>query len=148
MEPIASLLPNVTGKPSPSPTTTPTELLPPSWKAAFSERMRSLFRQAWTSQWSTPAEYERLLADYTAMLARLTPEQIRTGLDACVGRTYPPNPSEFYGLAVAKTAPTTAAHQPYKALPKPKRSRDDMANVFADLRAALRQDQSLPRDAA
>ena len=110
--------------------------------------MRSLFRQAWTSQWTTQDEHERLLADYAAVLARLTPEQIRAGLDACVGRNYPPNPSEFYGLAKAKTAPPTAAHQPYKALPKPKRSRDDMANVFADLRAALRQDQYLPRDAA
>jgi hypothetical protein len=144
MEPIANLLPNATGKPSPSPTTTPTELLPPSWKAAFSERMRSLFRQAWTSQWSTPAEYERLLADYTAMLARLTPEQIRAGLDACVGRTYPPNPSEFYGLATAKTSPTTASHQPYKALPKPPRDPAKTAERFADLRAALRRDEYLP----
>jgi hypothetical protein len=110
--------------------------------------MRSLFRQAWTSQWSTPAEYERLLADYTAMLARLTPEQIRAGLDACIGRTYPPNPSEFYGLATAKTTPKVAAHQPYKALPKPQRSRQEVANVFADLRAALRNDDYLPRDAA
>jgi hypothetical protein len=82
------------------------------------------------------------------MLAKLTPEQIRAGLDACIGRTYPPNPSEFYGLATAKTAPKVAAHQPYKALPKPRRSRDDMANVFADLRAALRRDDYLPRDAA
>ena len=82
------------------------------------------------------------------MLAKLTPEQIRAGLDACVGRTSPPNPSEFYGLAKAKTAPPAAAHQPYKALPKPRRTRDDMAGVFADLRAALRQDQYLPRDAA
>ena len=148
MEPIASLLQNVTGKPSPSPTTTPNAPLPPTWKAAFSERMRSLFRQAWTSQWSTPAEYERLLADYGAVLARLTPEQIRAGLDSCVGRTYPPNPSEFYGLAAAKAVAKVAAHQPYKALPKPKRSREDIANVFADLRAALRQDQYLPKDAA
>jgi hypothetical protein len=110
--------------------------------------MRSLFRESWTAKWSTPDEHERLLADYAAMLAKLTPEQIRAGLDACVGRTYPPNPSEFFGLATAKATPKVAAHQPYKALPKPKRSRDEMAGYFADLKAAIRRDEYLPRDAA
>ena len=110
--------------------------------------MRSLFRQAWTSQWATPDEHERLLADYSAMLAKLTPEQIRAGLDACVGRTYSPNPSEFYGLATAKTAPKVAAHQPYLRLPKPPRDSAKTAERFADLRAALRRDEYLPRDAA
>ena len=97
MHRAANLLPTATGIPSPSPTTTQSAPLPPSWQAAFSERMRALFRQAWTSQWSTAAEYERLLADYAAVLARLTPEQIRVGLDACLGRTFPPSPSELYG---------------------------------------------------
>ena len=139
MEPIASLLPSATGEPSPSPTTTPAEPLPPTWKAAFSERMRSLFRQAWTSQWSTPAEYERLLADYAAMLARLTPEQIRAGLDDCVGRTYPPNPSEFYGMATKTEPAPSAAHKPFKALPRPPRDPAKTAERFAAVRAALHQ---------
>jgi hypothetical protein len=108
--------------------------------------MRSLFRQAWTSQWSTPAEYERLLADYAAMLAKLTPEQIRTGLDACVGRTYPPNPSEFFGLATAKTAPKVAAHQPYKALPKPQADITEVRAAFASLRETILR--SAVRDAS
>ena len=147
MEHIGNLLQTATASPSPS-STPPSPIAPRAWALGFSERMRSLFRQAWTSQWSTPEEHERLLADYSAMLTKLTPEQIRAGLDACIGRTYPPNPSEFYGLATAKTTPKVAAHQPYKALPKPQRSRQEVANVFADLRAALRNDDYLPRDAA
>jgi hypothetical protein len=147
MEHIGKLLQTATVSPSPS-STPQSPTAPRAWALGFSERMRSLFRQAWTSQWTTADEHERLLADYSAMLAKLTPEQIRTGLDACIGRTYPQNPSEFYGLASAREAPKTAAHQPYKSLPKPRRGREDIAGVFADLRAALRQDQYLPKDAA
>lgn len=148
MEAIASLLQTATGTPSPSPTPTPKPPLPPAWKAAFSERMRALFRQAWTSQWSSPGEYERLLADYAAVLERLTPEQIRNGLDACVGRTYPPNPSEFYGLASTAKAPAPAAHRLYKALPRPPTNPEAVVNHLADLRAALRHDEYLPRGSA
>lgn len=148
MERVASLVPTATESPSPSRTNTPSGPLPPTWKAAFSERMRALFRQAWTSQWSTPAEYERLLADYAAVLSKLTAEQIRAGLDACIGRTYPPNPSEFYGLSMAAKTPTCRAHQPYRALPKPPVDPAAVVNHLADLRAALRRDEYLPRRSA
>jgi hypothetical protein len=97
--------------------------------------MRSLFRQAWTAQWTTSDEYERLLADYAAVLAKLTPEQIRAGLDACIGRTFPPSPSEFAGLARQSRAP---AHRPYRALPRPAADPQTARAHLADLRAALR----------
>lgn len=74
------------------------------------------------------------------MLARLTPEQIRAGIDACVGRVYPPNPSEFYGLATKTEAAPTAAHKPFKALPRPPRDPAKTAERFAAVRAALQQD--------
>jgi len=85
------------------------------------------------------------LADYATVLAKLAPEEIRAGLEACVGRVYPPHPSEFFALAKAAKPPTTApAHQPYKALPKPPRDPAKTAERFADLRAALRRDEYLP----
>jgi hypothetical protein len=82
------------------------------------------------------------------VLAKLTPEQIRAGLDACVGRTFPPHPSEFYQLATADKASKIPAHQPYRALPRPPRDPETARNHIADLRAALRRDEYLPRDAA
>ncbi len=137
MRHVHDQLQSATGSAPPSPTSTPERPLPPSWQAAFSERMRSLFRQAWTSQWSTPAEYERLLGDYAAMLAKLSPEEIRAGLDACVGRTYPPNPSEFFGMAKTATKAVPAAHQPYKRLPRPAPDPAVASQRFATIRAAL-----------
>jgi hypothetical protein len=71
------------------------------------------------------------------MLAKLSPEEIRAGLDACVGRTYPPNPSEFHGMAKAATKAIPAAHQPYKRLPRPAPDPGVASQRFATVRAAL-----------
>ena len=139
MEHIGKLLQTVTAEPTRSPTSTPETLLPKSWRAAFHQRMRSLFHECWTAKWSSPAEFERLMDDYAAMLAKLKPEQIRAGLDACVGRTYPPNPSEFFGLATKTEPAPSAAHKPFKALPRPPRDPAKTAERFAAVRAALRQ---------
>ena len=146
MEPIAKLLQTATATPGAS-SATPSPTVPRSWGLAFCERMRTLFRESWTAKWSTPADFEQLLADYVAVLAKLTPEQIRTGLDACVGRTFPPNPSEFFGLATTTTQ-TAPAHRPFKSLPKPPRDPALKEARMADLRAALRRDEYLPRNAS
>lgn len=134
MEPVANLLPTATNGQTPS-TNKPSPSLPRSWVVAFSERMRQMFREAWTSKWSNSESYNQLLDDYAEALARLTPDEIRAGLESTLGRDYPPSPSEFVGIARAQKA--RAAHKPFKALPRPPRDLGTAKRQIALLRAAL-----------
>jgi hypothetical protein len=116
MEHIGKLLQTATASPSPS-STPQSPTVPRAWALGFSERMRSLFRESWTAKWSTAAEFEQLLADYSIVLSRLTPDQIAFGIDKCLGRSFPPNPSEFYGLASQYEAPRPERPVPCNPLP-------------------------------
>lgn len=99
--------------------------------------MRSLFRESWTAKWSTVDEFELLIADYSAVLSRLSAEQIAHGIDQCLGRSFPPNPSEFYGLAMTYSAPRKEGPLPCHSLPALPAPEERKAKV-ALLKAAIR----------
>jgi len=78
----------------------------------------------WTAKFSTGSEaeqkraYEQLKADYAAILAEITPEEIKLGLERCRDElSMPPVPAEFYQLAKRKSLEQGINGQAYKPLP-------------------------------
>jgi hypothetical protein len=100
-----------------------------------------MFREAWTSKWSTPADYERLLDDYAVVLEKLTVTEIRNGLDRTLGRQFPPSPSEFFALARERDR-THGSHRRFRALPRPPRDPEDVRARIADVRKALTRQEA------
>ena len=79
--------------------------------------MRELYREKWSAKVSTHELFQQVVSDYGKVLAKLTPEEIKKGLNACLEQfDYPPTPADFYKAARIKH---TASHTLFKALPKP-----------------------------
>ncbi len=114
------------------------------WMPRLFAKLQARYGNRWSSQWPTEEMREAAIREWSEVLRDVDPHKIKAFLDH-YNSEWPPCAAEI--RAVCKPA-THAAHQPYKALPKPKRSRDEMAGYFADLKAAIRRDEYLPRDAA
>jgi len=97
-------------------------------------RMKQIYREKWTAKLSSTKEYEETKADYGYFLAKMTPEQIKAGLEACEKQMeWPPVPGDFYkaGLKGAKQHP---AHRDFLKLPKPVVDREKGIEACVEMR--------------
>ncbi len=129
---------------SPRPQPMPSTDGPTRWVAELFAALTVQYGRRFLSLFDSDAAKELALREWSRVLDGIDPQAV----DAYLLRRDPTYPPDAMEIRSACKPAKVAAHQPYKALPKPRRSREDMANVFADLRAALRHDDYLPRDAA
>jgi hypothetical protein len=117
---------------------------PSRWVAELFAKLAVQYGRRFLSLFDSDAAKELALREWSRVLDGVDPNTV----DAYLLRrdpTYPPDVMEIRG---ACKPPRVAAHQPYRALPRPPRNPDTARNHLADLRAALRRDEYLPRDAA
>jgi len=87
------------------------------WVSALFAKIRARYAQQWTSRYPTEAEYRLALREWGEVLAKMSGEQIKRGLDHWEG-SHPPNAYEF--RQACQEPKNVAAHKPFKALPVPK----------------------------
>lgn len=92
--------------------------LPRAWVLAIFEKMRRRYLDLWTKKIGTSeAEIQAIADEWAEVLADLTPDDIRRGLDSWRSE-YPPNACQFRNACQEpQRAPVAACHVVYKGLP-------------------------------
>lgn len=122
----------------------PSTETPARWVAELFAALTVQYGRRFLSLFDSDAAKELALREWSRVLDGIDPKAV----DAYLLRRNPTYPPDAMEIRAACKPAKVAAHQPYKALPKPPRDRDAMTGYFADLRAAIRRDEYLPRDAA
>lgn len=104
-----------------------------TWVPRLFAKLALIYGHRWTSQWPDDAIREAAMREWTAGLDGISPHAVKAFLDRR-GSEWPPSLAEI--RAACKTN-TLAAHQPFKALPRPKPDPDTVAARIANLRQAL-----------
>ena len=105
---------------------------------ALFARMRGIYTQKWTDQWSTPQELEASMREWSEALDGITAEQMKRGISKCrETMDWPPTPSQFLKAAGVGSS-GAPAHKAYKALPPPKCNPATARRQLAAMKAATR----------
>lgn len=96
--------------------------------------MRGRYGHAWSSKFPTVEEYKLALHEWREVLADMTTEEVKRGLDTWDG-PMPPNALEFKAICRPRAI---EAHALYTALPAPKADPSVVAKEIGKMRDALR----------
>lgn len=77
-----------------------------------------MYREKWTSRLTTDEDFKQVVKDYGSVIEKLTGEEIKRGLDACLGKfDFPPTPADFYRVAKHNDDPASGVNgQAYRIL--------------------------------
>jgi hypothetical protein len=109
------------------------------WILGIFEKMRLRYDNLWTAKVGGDDEREaqRVMDEWAVVLADLTPERIRSGLELLDAEApqFPPGVMEFKQLC--RQSPRRVVHQRFKALPQPKAEKGTGLHWCAAMRVAI-----------
>ena len=117
---------------------------PALWVVQLFAALTVQYGRRFLSLFDSDAAKTLALAEWSRVLDGIDPAAV----DAYLLRRDPTYPPDVMEIRAACRPAKVPAHQPYRALPRPPRDPETARNHIADLRAALRRDEYLPRDAA
>lgn len=104
------------------------------WVSAIFAKFRGRYGPQWTSRYASDKEYQIAKREWGEVLATMTGEQIRRGLEYW-DDNHPPNAYEF--RQACQEPKGYAAHKPFRGLPKPKGDPEKAKVGMEALRQAL-----------